>query len=146
MTVFLVALLALIQSADGPLDDSAAELRARALMREIRCLVCQNQSIVDSDALVASDLRRFVRTRVAAGDSDAAIKDALVARYGDWVLLSPPLDGRTLLLWGSPFGFALIALGFWVVRRRRAPPAEPAPLSAAERARLEALTSGQDER
>ncbi|WP_374763198.1 cytochrome c-type biogenesis protein [Yunchengibacter salinarum] len=118
------------------LADPRAEARARALMQEIRCLVCQNQSIVDSDADLARDLRALVREQVAAGKSNQAIKNYLVARYGDWVLLEPPLDARTLLLWGSPVLFlALAGLAVWLGRRKRPAPA----LSAEEEAAADAL-------
>lgn len=89
------------------LADPALETRARRLSAELRCLVCQNQSIDDSDAELAGDLRRIVRERITAGDSDSAIRSFLVSRYGEFVLLKPPLSGHTILLWGLP-GFALL--------------------------------------
>jgi len=122
------------------LDDPALEARARNLSRELRCMVCQNQSIDDSDAPLARDLRVLVRERLAAGDSDGEVKTFLVARYGEFVLLRPPFSWRTALLWGTPPLFLLGGLAGLVfyLRRRRAAPAEAveAPLSDDERARL----------
>ncbi|MCQ4160944.1 cytochrome c-type biogenesis protein CcmH [Roseomonas sp. GC11] len=121
------------------LADPAQEQRARAIGRELRCLVCQNQSIEDSEADLARDLRRIVRERVAAGENDAQVIDYVHARYGDFVLLRPPLNAATLLLWGMPvlaLGGGLLAI--LLLRRRGAPPPPP-PLSAEEQARLAAL-------
>jgi cytochrome c-type biogenesis protein CcmH len=135
----LAALLAAAPAAavqpDEVLRDPALEARARAISRELRCLVCQNESIDESNAPLARDLRLIVRERLLAGESDAAVRAFLVARYGDFVLLRPPLDGRTALLWGAPLlvligGAALLAL------RWRRPAAEPAALSEAEEAEL----------
>jgi cytochrome c-type biogenesis protein CcmH len=127
------------------LADPALETRARALSKDLRCLVCQNQSIDDSNAELARDLRRLVRERLVAGDSDAQILSFLVARYGDFVLLDPPVKPATYLLWGGP---ALILIGAMVaavvfVRRQRRG-VEAAPLSAAERLRLDALLKERD--
>lgn len=105
-----------IQQQETPFEDPAAEERARKLMKEIRCLVCQNQSIDDSDADLAKDLRMIVRELMIAGDSDQDIRDYLVVRYGDWVLLTPPIEGKTLLLWSSPV-LLLIFSAFMVWRR-----------------------------
>lgn len=131
-------------SPDEILPDPALEARARALGKELRCLVCQNQSIDDSDAPLAKDLRRVVRERLVAGDSDDAIKRHLVERYGDFVLLQPPLKPATWLLWGGPFlvvvAGAALALAF--LRRRATAPAEPAELDPAEKRALEALLAG----
>ncbi len=127
---------------DEVLDDPALEARARELSREIRCLVCQNESIDSSNAELARDLRILVRERLTAGDSDQQVLDYLVARYGDYVLLRPPVKPATYLLW---FGPALLLLlgGAAVVRyfrpRRGNPPAAAAPLSDHERTRLKAL-------
>jgi cytochrome c-type biogenesis protein CcmH len=124
----------------GQLPDAAQEERARELFRELRCMVCQNQSIDDSDAPLAKDLRTLVRERVSSGDSNAAIKEFLVARYGNFVLLKPPLAGETLILWATPLAIFLIggAVAFIAMRRRRA--VEPAaPLSADEKRKLEEL-------
>ncbi len=126
---------------DQPLEDPALEQRARELSRSFRCLVCQNQSIFDSDASLAIDLRRVVRERIVAGDSDAQVEQFLVARYGDFVLLKPPLKPKTYLLWFGPLLIgALAVVGvFAYFRGQRARAAAPAPLSADERARLDAL-------
>lgn len=125
---------------DEVLKDPAKEARARQLSLELRCLVCQNQSIDDSNAPLARDLRLLVRERIVAGDDDAAIRSYLVARYGDFVLLKPPFDSRTVLLWFGPFAvLAAGATAVWLsARRRRAAPAA-APLSEAERKALEDL-------
>jgi cytochrome c-type biogenesis protein CcmH len=133
---------------DEVLPDSALEARARALSRELRCMVCQNQSIDDSDAPLARDLRLLVRERLKAGDSDADVLAFLTARYGDFVLLKPRLAWHTALLWaGPPILLITGALALFVVyRRRRAQTAlapaggEPQALSAAEEARLAELT------
>ncbi len=127
---------------DPPLADPALEARARELHKQLRCLVCQNQSIEDSNAALARDLRVLVRERVAAGDSDAAVLDFVVARYGDWVLLQPPLKGSTVLLWAAPVVLLLAAaLGafFWLRAGGRGAPATAADLSESERRRLDAL-------
>ncbi len=124
---------------DEVLADAALEARARALSKNLRCLVCQNQSIDDSDAELARDLRILVRERLKAGDSDDEIVAFLVARYGDFVLLKPPMKPATWLLWFGPLAVFLTAgLGLFIaVRRRRARPAlAPAPLDEKEKARL----------
>lgn len=121
------------------LPDPAAEARAQAIGRQLRCLVCQNESIEESHAELAGDLRRVVRARVASGESDAQVMDWVVARYGDFVRLRPPVNAATLLLWGSPVLAVLLGLGAAVLARRRTP-VPPAPLTEAERARLADLT------
>lgn len=98
------------------LADPAQEAKAKALMNELRCLVCQGQSIADSDAELAGDMRALVRQRIAAGQTPTQVKHWLVARYGKWVTYDPPLDGETAPLWAVPA--LLIALGFWLVRGR----------------------------
>lgn len=123
------------------LADPVLEERARALSQDLRCMVCQNQSIDDSDAPLARDLRLLVRERLKAGDSDGQVMDYLVARYGEFVLLRPRLGWHTAVLWGAP---ALFLLGggayllLWIRRRRSSPPAGPAPLTDEEKAKLEA--------
>jgi cytochrome c-type biogenesis protein CcmH len=131
------------------LADPAQEARAREIGRELRCLVCQNQSIEDSEAGLARDLRRIVRERVAAGEEDAQVVAFVHDRYGDFVLLRPPFNAVTAVLWGAP----LLALGGGVLAillsRRRRPgtaAAEAAPLSPAERARLAALDPAVEDR
>ena len=125
---------------------SVDEARLRALLYELRCLVCQNQSLADSDAELAGDLRRRVRTLMAAGKSDAEIMDHLQARYGDFVLYRPPFAWRTAALWLGPF--LLLALAAWALLRRvRRRHAAPAPeLTAAERARLARALGEERER
>lgn len=121
------------------LPDRAQEARAEAIGRQLRCLVCQNESIEDSNADLARDLRRMVRTRVAAGDTDEAATSAIVSRYGDFVRLRPPVNALTAVLWASPVLALSLGLGFALWSRRRPVPAA-APLSDAERTRLAALT------
>jgi cytochrome c-type biogenesis protein CcmH len=124
---------------DEMLKDPALEARARALTQTLRCMVCQNESIDESSAPLARDLRILVRERIAAGESDAAVRDYLVARYGEFILLEPRFRPGTALLWGLPFLILLIAAAriAAVVARRREPP--PAPLTAQERRQLDAL-------
>ena len=131
---------ALAVTPDEMVKDPALEARARHLSQELRCMVCQNQSIDDSEAPLAHDLRVLVRDRLTAGDSDRQVLDYLVARYGEFVLLKPPFALRTLLLWGLP-PLALIAgmVGLVAALRRRRSVTEPAPLSAAEQRRLATL-------
>ena len=134
---------------DEILDDPALEARARELSQELRCLVCQNESIDSSSAGLARDLRIIVRERLVAGDSDAEVKSYLVARYGDFVLLKPPVKPTTYLLWYGPVAILLVgAAGVYVFfrRRRGAAPATagPAPLSTEERSRLDRLLTESD--
>jgi cytochrome c-type biogenesis protein CcmH len=130
---------------DEILQDPVLEQRARDLAKQLRCLVCQNQSIDDSDADLARDLRRIVREQLVAGQSDAQIIDYLSARYGDFVLLKPPVKPATWGLWFGPalvLAIATAGLVVYVARRRRTETASPAPLSTEERTRLEALLRG----
>ena len=132
---------------DEVLPNPALEQRARAISGGLRCLVCQNQSIDDSDAPLARDLRLLVRERLVAGDSDGAVVDFVVARYGDFVLLRPPVNARTALLWAAPFLVLLAGVVFVWRRSRRAAVEEAAPvapLSDEERKRVDALL--QDDR
>ncbi|MGL4322457.1 MAG: cytochrome c-type biogenesis protein [Beijerinckiaceae bacterium] len=120
--VFLMVSTAHAVQPDEILKDPAQEARARALSSELRCLVCQNQSIDDSDAPLARDLRVLVRERIAAGDSNAQVKSFLVQRYGEFVLLKPPLSLSTVFLWAAPallFVIGLIAIAR--ARRQHAP-------------------------
>jgi cytochrome c-type biogenesis protein CcmH len=124
------------------LADPALEARARNLSKELRCMVCQNQSIDDSEAPLAHDLRVLVRERLKAGDSDAQVVNFLVARYGEFLLLRPPLTWHTAALWGLPPVVLLIGIVAIVVivrRRRNAPIPPPANLTAAEESRLSEL-------
>jgi len=128
------------------LADPTLETRARVLSKELRCMVCQNQSIDDSEAPLAHDLRVLVRERLKAGDSDVQVIDFLVARYGEFVLLKPRLSWHTAALWGLPPAVLLIGIGMIVLvirRRRTAPAAETANLTAAEEARLSDLLHGE---
>jgi cytochrome c-type biogenesis protein CcmH len=131
---------------DEVLPDPALEARARALSRELRCMVCQNQSIDDSAAPLARDLRLLVRERLTAGDSDPQVLDFLVARYGEFVLLRPRFNWHTALLWLLPPGVLLGgALALFLIGRNRARPAaspESEALSPAEEARLARLMQG----
>ena len=126
---------------DEILKDAGLEARARNLSRELRCMVCQNQSIDDSEAPLAKDLRLLVRERLVQGDSDRQVLDFLVARYGEFVLLKPPLQLHTLLLWGlPPLGLLAGMIGLFVMARRRtAVSVEPLALSDAEQRRLSTL-------
>ncbi len=136
---------------DEILQDRQLEQRARRLSAELRCLVCQNQSIDDSNAPLARDLRLLVRERLTAGDSDQAVRDYIVARYGEFVLLRPPLAAHTLMLWLSPLLFLIggVVLARAVMRRTQAAAARgggpAAALSDDEQARLDALLK-DDER
>ncbi len=126
---------------DEILDDPALEARARQISAGLRCLVCRNESIDESNADLARDLRILVRERLVAGDSDAEVRDFVVARYGEYVLLNPQAGGANWLLWGA--GPAMLLAGGGIAlagaRRRRAAAAEAEGLSAEERARLERL-------
>ncbi|MFN3228337.1 MAG: cytochrome c-type biogenesis protein CcmH [Asticcacaulis sp.] len=137
------------------LADPAQEARARTLFKDIRCVVCQNESIDDSNAEMAVDMRRLVREQIVAGKSDADIQLYLLDRYGDFVLFTPRLTLINALLWGGPFLLLVTGLAvFWrtFVRRPKASartepilsPQEPAFLTAEEQARLEALLSRKD--
>ena len=149
--VFLLALVLLLSAPalswaavqpDEMLQNPALEARARTLSQELRCMVCQNESIDDSDAPLAHDLRVLVRERLQAGDSDAQVLDFLVARYGEFVLLKPRLSWRTAILWGLPPGLLLVGFALLMVAaaRRRGRVQEPAPnLTAAEQARLKKI-------
>ncbi len=131
------------------LQDPKLEARARELSKDLRCLVCQNQSIDDSDADLAKDLRILLRKRLVAGDSDAQAKQYLVDRYGDYVLLDPPFKASTVVLWVGPLLLLLVAV--WLAlsyARRRAlgtvADAQAAPLNEGESRRLAALLKSED--
>ncbi|HEX2509464.1 MAG TPA: cytochrome c-type biogenesis protein [Microvirga sp.] len=126
---------------DEVLRDRALEQRARGISTGLRCLVCQNQSIDDSDAPLAKDLRLLVRERLQAGDTDREVRDFVVHRYGEFVLLRPVFGLHTLLLWLTPVVvLGLGVLGFFASRRRR--PQQAAPLDEGEKAALERLLQG----
>jgi len=131
---------------DEIMADPVKEARARDLSRELRCMVCQNQSIDDSDAPLARDLRLLVRERIAAGDSNGEVLDFLVARYGEFVLLKPRFERQTLLLWlVAPLLLAAGGFALWRQNRRRTQAAAdlPPPLTPEEQARLAALMSDE---
>src|SRR5262245_23922608 len=134
VVILALALLAAAPAAavqpDEVLADPALEARARALSRELRCMVCQNQSIDDSDAPLARALRLLVRERLRAGDSDRGVLDFLVARYGEFVLLKPRVAWHTAMLWAAPAGALTAGLAaiFFAARRRRTVSVEAAPL------------------
>jgi cytochrome c-type biogenesis protein CcmH len=132
---------------DEILADPKLEKRAREISAELRCLVCQNQSIDDSNAPLARDLRLLVRERIRAGDSDRQVMQYVVDRYGKFVLLKPPFDAQTLLLWLAPL-LVLVGAGLVISRGvRRAAPTAPAaggPLTPAEEGRLRALLSSDE--
>ncbi|GHU05311.1 hypothetical protein FACS1894205_5080 [Alphaproteobacteria bacterium] len=134
--------------AANPLSDPVLEQRARNLSRELRCVVCQNQSIDDSDAPMAQDLRRIVREKIASGASDDEIKVWVSDRYGDFVLLSTPMKPHTLLLWaGAPIFLCLGLLGvFFYWKRRRREKATPDALTREEEERLNRILSGNGDR
>jgi cytochrome c-type biogenesis protein CcmH len=135
---------------DEILPDAALEARARALSKELRCMVCQNQSIDDSDAPLARDLRVLVRERLQAGDGDQQVIDFLVARYGEFVLLKPRFSSRTALLWLGPAAVLGIgALGLFLLARRRPTDSDPAAaasakLTPAEQAKLAEILNRRD--
>jgi cytochrome c-type biogenesis protein CcmH len=145
LLLVLLAQPALSVEPSEMLPDPALEARAREIGQALRCVVCQNQSIDDSAAEVARDMRRAVRERLVAGDSNQQVFAFMVARYGDYVLLDPPFKARTLVLWlGAPA--LLVAAGvalFYAARRRRTAVAPP-PLTDQERKRLDALLSGRE--
>lgn len=129
---------------DRPLIDPAQEARARALFGDIRCVVCQHESIADSPAGIAADLRGLVREQIAAGKTDDEIKDDLIRRYGDYVLFQPPVRIGTWLLWFGPFALAAGAGVMLVLRARRRGAGEAAPLTAEEERALAELTADEE--
>jgi len=138
--LLLAPLAARAVQPDEIMTDPRLEARARALSAQLRCMVCQNESIDESHADLARDLRVLVRERLQAGDSDDQIRDFLVRRYGDFILLKPPFKLETWLLWGAPFLILLTGGGIiFVARRRQKSLAPESSLSEAERATLEAM-------
>ena len=138
LAFFALAVPAFAVEPGEMLKDPALEARARGLSQTLRCMVCQNESIDESNAPLARDLRILVRERIQAGDSDADVRQLLVARYGEFILLTPRLSGRTVLLWSVPILVLLAGgIGVFVALRRRRP--APLPLSDAEKRRLAAL-------
>ena len=147
VTVLVMGLAAWLSGAaalavlpDEILEDPALENRARLISRDLRCVVCQNQSIDDSDAQLARDLRHLVRERLVAGDSDTEVVDYVVSRYGDFVLLRPPVKPTTYLLWAAPAILLVLgAAGVWILFRRRRVAGEAPALDEREQERLNAL-------
>ncbi len=141
LCIALLPSLAMAVQPDEILPDAKQESRAREISAELRCLVCQNQSIDDSDAGLARDLRLLVRERIKAGDSNDQVREFLVQRYGDFILLKPPFKTETLLLWFTPA--AVLVVGafalFAFARRRRVEVAAEKTLSEAEQSKLKAL-------
>ena len=120
--------------------DPATEARLKELSAELRCLVCQNQTIADSNADLAVDLRRIVRSQILEGKSDAEIKTYLVARYGDFVLYKPPMQGNTTLLWFGPFALLFGGAGvWWMLSRNRAIPEADGAISAEDEQKAKSL-------
>jgi len=151
---FVLVMLALLGATplhavqvDEIMPDPALESRARAISGELRCMVCQNQSIDDSEAPLARDLRLLVRERLKAGDSDSQVVDFMVARYGEFVLLKPRVSWHTAILWGAPLTILIVglfAIGFSLRRRSAgAPLPEVAQLSEGERLKLNAIQRPQ---
>lgn len=149
LTIFAIALIASAAFAAEPgeeMNDPALEARARAISQDLRCLVCQNESIDTSEADVARDLRRAVRERLSAGDTDEQVKTYVVQRYGEFVLLRPKLDAGTAALWFGPFTllfFGLVAAYFVVTRRRDL--AVEAVLDPEEERRIKDLGGNSDQ-
>ena len=148
-TVLAVALVLLSPAPAGAVEpnevlaDPALEARARDISKELRCLVCQNQSIDDSNAVLARDLRLLVRERLVEGDSDGKVIDYVVSRYGDFVLLNPPFKGTTYVLWFGPGAIGVLGvlavIAFYRRGRRTAAAGAEAPLTDEERRRLRAV-------
>ena len=141
--------LGFAQGAEAVSADSSAnpelEAQVQRIAQELRCLVCQNQTIADSNAELAQDLRREVRRLLASGASEDEVREFMVARYGDFVLYRPPVKGTTMALWAGPF--LLLVVGLWVAHRiilARRRSVQSAPLSADEQARLRALVGNRE--
>ena len=141
--LLLASFPALAVNPDEILKDPALEARARALSAQLRCMVCQNQSIDDSNAELARDLRLLVRERLVDGDSDEAVIDYVVSRYGEFVLLKPRFSLRNLALWGTPVVLLLAGGGFMVYAARRRKAAAPARLDPEEKKALQRMLDGE---
>lgn len=145
LALLLGTATALAVQPDEVLDDPELEARARAISAELRCMVCQNQSIDDSDAELAKDLRVLVRDRLKQGDSDEQVMNYIVDRYGEFVLLKPQFSARNILLWGTPVIVLLLAGLAIAMRLRNTPTADPnAGLTEAEQARLSKILDDRD--
>ena len=143
----IVAALLCIAAAPDPADrlpNPGQEARARHLFKQTRCVVCQNESIDDSQAELAHDLRQVIRGQIAAGRSDEEVRTFLVSRSGDFILLRPRFSPATVILWIGPFAIVLIGLGVLAGRRRRLQAAEEARLTPEEEARLKAMVERTD--
>jgi cytochrome c-type biogenesis protein CcmH len=138
LVVLIFSAPALAVEPDEILKDPALEARARSLSQGLRCMVCQNESIDESNAPLARDLRLLVRERIQKGDSDTQVREFLVARYGEFILLEPRLSARTWLLWSIPLVTLLAGVGGILLALRRRPPV-PAALTDEEKRRLSAL-------
>jgi cytochrome c-type biogenesis protein CcmH len=146
--LFFLVTPALAIQPDEILEDKLLEERARVISKELRCLVCQNQSIDDSDAPLARDLRVLVRERLQAGESDEKVIKFVVDRYGDFVLLRPPIKASTLALWLSPIAILIVGVVILLMRFRKQEknmPVQVEPLSSEETKKLEA-SLGKDRR
>ena len=139
LAVMILTIPAFAVQPDEILPDAQLEQRARTISANLRCLVCQNQSIDDSDASLAKDLRILVRERLKAGDTDQQVKEFLVARYGNFILLKPPFEWDTLLLWLSPFAILGLGAAAILTARRKGADQPASPLSQEEVARLKSL-------
>ena len=147
MTRFIGCLLALCLLVAPPAwtqSEEEIETRTDAISKTLRCVVCQNQSIYDSNAPLAEDMRRLVRKRVEAGDTDDETRAYLRERYGDYVLMTPPLQANTLLLWIGPFILFALGGGWFILRLRRGGQGESLALSEADRARAAAALADED--
>jgi len=144
--LLLLSLPAFAIFQEKPLADPQQEARAQELMRDFRCLVCQNQAISESHADLAGDMRAIVRERIAAGDDNDAVRQYFIDRYGDWVLLDPPLNRKTILLWAGGGVILLVGIGLIFIRMRRSTRAGAqgqTALSDTEKAELERLMREQ---
>lgn len=146
--LILVAVLAAFGVAfaqvTNPPTDAEVEARTEAISKTLRCVVCQNQSIYDSNAPLAEDMRRLVTKRVEAGDSDDEVREYLRARYGDYVLMSPPFQLNTVLLWFGPLVLVLVGGVWFALRVRSGHPAGETPLSNDDRARIAAALTDEE--
>ena len=149
MRALIVLALLALAIATGPAqsqDEAEIDARTEAVSKTLRCVVCQNQSIYDSNAPLAEDMRRMVRKRIEAGDTDDEAREYLRNLYGDYVLMSPPLQLNTILLWAGPVILVLFG-GVWFLSRLRQPQiAAPTDLTEDDRARIAAALSGEDDR
>lgn len=144
--ILLMMLGAFSAIAQAPaLDQAEIDARTAAISKTLRCVVCQNQSIYDSEATLAQDMRTLVEKRVIAGDTDEEVRDYLRERYGDFVLMTPPLQSNTWLLWFGPLGLMVLAALWFVLRlRSKATSSNDAELSAEDRERVRAALAGDE--